>query len=324
MFNGATSFNQNLSTWNVANVTTMANMFNGDTLSTINYDALLSAWSAEVLKTGVSFHAGSSKYCAAYAPNRSILTTTYTWTITDGGVTAVGCDSTPPTFTMQFYSDAGLTTTIADNAPLKAGTYYVKVTSDEALSAAPTLTINAEGTNNDVTNVTTTLISGNNYSYTYLIIADAAAVGTTLADFAVTGTDTSANTATGVDPTNEATKAIYTDTTAPATPGTPDLQAASDTGTSSTDNLTSDTTPTFTGTGTEANETIKIYDGVTLVCTTTSDGAGAYSCTTSALADGTHTITVTQTDLAGNISTASTGLSVTIDTTSSTGSFSTG
>jgi YVTN family beta-propeller protein len=68
-------------------------------------------------------------------------------------------DSTSPTFTMQFYSDVGLTTPIADNATLKSGTYYIKITSDEALTGAPTITINAEGTANDVTDATTTLIS---------------------------------------------------------------------------------------------------------------------------------------------------------------------
>ncbi|HHB93225.1 MAG TPA: BspA family leucine-rich repeat surface protein [Thioploca sp.] len=41
MFNNASSFNQNLSNWNVSNVTNMGNMFDGVTLSTANYDALL-------------------------------------------------------------------------------------------------------------------------------------------------------------------------------------------------------------------------------------------------------------------------------------------
>ena len=45
---------------------------------------------------------------------------------------------------MQLYSDAALTTTIANNAPLKAGTYYVKVTASEALNAVPTISIDAE------------------------------------------------------------------------------------------------------------------------------------------------------------------------------------
>lgn len=69
-------------------------------------------------------------------------------------------DVTTPTFTIQFYSDAGLTTTIADNAIIKTGTYYVKITSSEALNSTPTFTIDAEGTANDITNGSTTLVSG--------------------------------------------------------------------------------------------------------------------------------------------------------------------
>ncbi|MFO1480421.1 MAG: Ig-like domain-containing protein [Turneriella sp.] len=38
---------------------------------------------------------------------------------------------------------------------------------------------------------------------------------------------------------------ITLDTTADAATGTPDLQAASDTGSSNSDNITNDTTPTF-------------------------------------------------------------------------------
>ena len=48
------------------------------------------------------------------------------------------------------------------------------------------------------------------------------------------------------------------DTIAPAAPSTPDLDAASDSGTSNSDDLTNDNTPTFTGTA-EANATVTIY-----------------------------------------------------------------
>ena len=114
---------------------------------------------------------------------------------------------------MQMYSDSALTTALSTNTSVSPGTYYVKLTANEALTAAPTISINAEGTANDVTNAATTLISGNNYKYTYVVTKDAAATGTVLADFSVTGTETSANTATNVSPTDEATKAIYTDFT---------------------------------------------------------------------------------------------------------------
>ncbi|OAF19403.1 DUF5801 repeats-in-toxin domain-containing protein [Bradyrhizobium neotropicale] len=96
-----------------------------------------------------------------------------------------------------------------------------------------------------------------------------------------------------------------------ATPSTPDLIAASDSGSSSTDNITSVHTPTFTGTA-ETGSTVSIFSDGTLVGTGVATG-GTYSIVTSSLADGTHVITAKATDVAGNVSSASAGLSVTID-----------
>jgi len=108
---------------------------------------------------------------------------------------------------------------------------------------------------------------------------------------------------------------VAVDTTV-AAPGTPDLAAGSDSGSSSTDNVTSDNTPTFTGTA-EANSTVTLYDtdGTTVLGTATADGSGNWSITSSALSSGSHTITAKATDAAGNTSGASSGLSVTVDTT---------
>ncbi|WP_396190634.1 Ig-like domain-containing protein, partial [Flavobacterium sp.] len=106
------------------------------------------------------------------------------------------------------------------------------------------------------------------------------------------------------------------DTTSPNAPSTPDLAAGSDSGTSSTDDITNDTTPTLTGTA-EANSTLTLYDtdGTTVLGTTTADGGGNWSLTSSALTNGAHTLTTKATDVAGNVSSASSGLTVTIDTT---------
>ena len=90
MFYKATTFNQNIGSWNVSKVTTMLNMFNSSSLSTANYDSLLIGWStissAETpLKQGVSFGAGSSKYCNGISA-RDYIISNYFWTITDGGL----------------------------------------------------------------------------------------------------------------------------------------------------------------------------------------------------------------------------------------------
>jgi hypothetical protein len=121
-----------------------------------------------------------------------------------------------------------------------------------------------------------------------------------------TATDTAGNTSAPSAPL-----VVTIDTTAPAAPSVPDLQAASDSGTSNSDNLTNVTTPVFTGTA-EAGATVTVASSI---AGTIGTGPGAsYSVTSSALGDGAHTITAQQTDLAGNTGPFSTGLVVTIDT----------
>lgn len=104
------------------------------------------------------------------------------------------------------------------------------------------------------------------------------------------------------------------DTTPPATPSTPSLAAGSDSGASSTDNITNVTTPTLVGTA-EANSTVTVYDGATALGVAAVSSGGSWSFTVpSALANGVHKFTVTATDAAGNTSSPSGVLSVTIDT----------
>src|SRR4029078_3253433 len=106
--------------------------------------------------------------------------------------------------------------------------------------------------------------------------------------------------------------------TAPAwaAPSAPDMPAATDTGTSQTDNITSNTTPVFTGGGAEAGATVTLFDnnGTTVLGTGRADAAGNWSITSPTLAAGNHTLTARQADIAGNTSVASAGLAITIDT----------
>jgi hypothetical protein len=98
----------------------------------------------------------------------------------------------------------------------------------------------------------------------------------------------------------------------PVAPSVPDLDPASDTGVSNTDNITGDNTPTFDGTA-EDGLTVTIYSDGIAVGSGIAVG-GYYSVTTSPLADGVHIITATATDGFG-VSAQSGGLAVTIDTT---------
>ncbi len=105
---------------------------------------------------------------------------------------------------------------------------------------------------------------------------------------------------------------VTIDASVPAVP-TIDLVAGSDTGASSTDNVTSDNTPTLSGSA-EAGSAVSVFDGTTLLKTVTATAEGTWTATTEALANGTHTLTSQATDRAGNTSAASLTLEVETDT----------
>ncbi|SDE74507.1 DUF4347 domain-containing protein [Rhodospira trueperi] len=120
------------------------------------------------------------------------------------------------------------------------------------------------------------------------------------------------------------TQDIVVDGNSPAAP-TIDLTTASDTGASTTDNLTNDTTPTVSGTG-ETGATVTVFadansngvvDGGESLGTTTVSG-GTWSLTTASLGAGTHNLRALQTDAAGNASAPAAILAVTVDTTAPT------
>ncbi|BAK77466.1 hypothetical protein NH8B_2667 [Pseudogulbenkiania sp. NH8B] len=106
---------------------------------------------------------------------------------------------------------------------------------------------------------------------------------------------------------------VSIDTGAPSVPSGLGLSSATDTGSSSSDGVTSNNQPTLTGTA-EANSTVTVYvDGVA-VGTAMADGSGAWSYSlSSALSDGSHSIRATSTDLAGNASAQSSAYAITVD-----------
>ncbi len=123
-----------------------------------------------------------------------------------------------------------------------------------------------------------------------------------------TATDAAGNVSPG-----STTLAITIDATAPAKPVKPDLMASSDTGSSDSDKLTNDTTPTLTGTA-EVGTTVHVYAGAVEVGSATAGADGSWQITATALTAGVYSFTATATDIAGNTSVASDALSVTIDT----------
>ncbi len=111
--------------------------------------------------------------------------------------------------------------------------------------------------------------------------------------------------------------AFMVDTTAPITSGALDMIDASDSGSSNSDDITNDATPTFTGVCTDWN-TVRLYDDGVSSGSSATCVSSAFSLTVGTLAGGSNSITFKETDPAGNTSTASSALDITIDTTSPT------
>ncbi|MES2127671.1 MAG: Ig-like domain-containing protein [Pseudomonadota bacterium] len=111
-----------------------------------------------------------------------------------------------------------------------------------------------------------------------------------------------------------------TDTVAPSEPSAFRLSASSDLGFNSDDNITNDTTPSFSGHA-EANATVNIYtdNGSLWIGSGVANGDGIWSATSSVtLSEGTHGFTAAASDLAGNVGVATSALSVLFDTSAPT------
>ncbi|MCJ8328115.1 MAG: Ig-like domain-containing protein, partial [Campylobacterales bacterium] len=122
---------------------------------------------------------------------------------------------------------------------------------------------------------------------------------------------------------------VNIDTQSPSAPAVPYLKDESDTGTSNTDNLTKDTTPSIVielPADAEVGDKIKIYDksedpskviGEHIVTSADLNGSGVHKVEiniTSPLSNGEHELTTTVTDKAGNESEESSSLTIEIDT----------
>jgi hypothetical protein len=124
---------------------------------------------------------------------------------------------TPPSFQVQYYSDAGMLTEIADTPVLKAGTYYLKITANVALNAPPKVFITTEAAVNDISDVAATHVESNRiYKLTRTIGSDAAAVGSVQENIEISATSVEGVSVTKLKPSNLSTKGAFIDTVAPA------------------------------------------------------------------------------------------------------------
>ena len=167
-FREATSFDSDLSLRDISTITNMTNMLNGVTLSTSNYDDLLTSWAAQTVQSGVTFDAGNSQYCSSEEDRNTLTNTPNSWIITDAGsactgdpfiITIENSDFTIPTnssYTYDYhvdwdndgtYDDVGLTGDAYHDYG-STGTYTIAITGD-----FPAIYFNNGGNEHEITEV---------------------------------------------------------------------------------------------------------------------------------------------------------------------------
>jgi surface protein len=103
MLYGAAAFNQDISGWNISNVTSMDNILGqASSFSSTNLSLIYNTWSTLTLNNGLVF-AAQPCYDTSAQAGRDILTGTYSWSVTDGGIcptpTPTGTPAQTPTHT---------------------------------------------------------------------------------------------------------------------------------------------------------------------------------------------------------------------------------
>ncbi len=242
-------------------------------------------------------------------------------------------DHTATTLADGTYSLTAKATDTAGNT--SAESTALPVTVDTAAPAAPVVTSITTDTGADaadqVTSENSLLFNGTAEAGASLeVFIGGVSIGTTTADgsgnftFDYTGTTLADNTyqitAQATDAAGNASSAstaldVIVDTSAPAAPVVTGVTA--DTGTSSSDHITSDNTPGVFGTA-EANSTVEIFSDASSIGTTNTDGSGNWSLDysgTNPLADGVYVLTAKAIDIAGNTSAESVAIGATIDAT---------
>ncbi|TMP37167.1 Ig-like domain-containing protein, partial [Pseudoalteromonas rubra] len=242
------------------------------------------------LETQAALSAGSYVVCIQTSDSTTTFQEAFTITVNDD--VAPNAPSTPD---LDASSDTG--TSDSDN-----NTNDTTPTFSGTAESGSTVRLYSDQEGGGTTVIGTGTATGGNWQITTSALTAGVTHGIT-----AKATDASSN-----ESAASSSLSVTIDTTAPSAPGTPDLDASSDTGTSNTDNITNDTTATFTGSGPNggAITLISSIDGTVGTGTAT---LGTWTITTSALTAGTHTMTARTTDTAGNTADGS-GLSVTVDT----------
>lgn len=95
MFINASIANPDMTNWNMTAITDMTNILSNSGISTVNYDAALSAWSLQTLNNNVPIGATNVSYCNSVTERQSIIST-YGWVFTGDAENCPILDITPP------------------------------------------------------------------------------------------------------------------------------------------------------------------------------------------------------------------------------------
>jgi hypothetical protein len=208
-------------------------------------------------------------------------------------------DNTPPSVTIN--QAAGQ----AD--PTKNSPINFTVVFSESVADFATGDVSLTGT----AGATTATVTGSGTTYD-VTVSGMAGSGTVVASIAAGAAHDAAGNANTASTSTDNT--VTYDIDAPPAPSTPDMTAATDSGSLDTDNITNIKKPTFTGSETENGALITLLvDGVANGTTTAAGGSWTITAANN-IADGDHTVTATATDSVGNVSLPSGSLSITIDT----------
>jgi gliding motility-associated-like protein len=205
MFEGATAFNQDLSTWDISSIVHMDNMFDNSAMSRCNYDATLEGWSTlenteTTIPTGITLGAIGLYYSNTTAHN--VLTDNYNWTIIDEGETiptftqvADICEGNDPLDYLPTTSIEGIVGTWEWTLSFVNGNREYTFTPDAnqcANSTTMMITINPEPSAPIVTNANPIFCASNNLTVADLNITNATTI-TSPSGTIVTSTDTLEN-----------------------------------------------------------------------------------------------------------------------------------
>jgi surface protein len=125
MFDGASAFNQDISGWFVDSVYSMENMLDNSGFSSENYDKLLTAYSAGILKDNVTLGAAGITYCNG-AAGRTTLEGKG-WNFVDGGIDCPPMleSTTPANNAIDVALDAVLVLTFDDYISVASGNIQI-------------------------------------------------------------------------------------------------------------------------------------------------------------------------------------------------------